>query len=76
MKQYKTKEILEAKKVICNKCGKEIVVENGRLSEDMLQGEKRWGYPSEKDNEVHEFDLCEQCYDEFTATFLIPVERR
>lgn len=40
MKQYKTKEILEAKKVICNKCGKEIVVENGRLSEDMLQVEK------------------------------------
>ena len=70
MKQYKTKEILEVKKVICNKCGKEIVVE------DMLQVEKRWGYPSEKDNEDHSFDLCEQCYDEFTATFLIPIEQR
>ena len=76
MKQYKTKEILEVKKVICNKCGKEIVVENGSLVEDMLQVEKRWGYPSEKGNEDHSFDLCEQCYDEFTATFLIPIEQR
>ena len=48
MKQYETKEILEVKKVICNKCGKEIVVENGRLTEDMLQIEKRWGYRSKK----------------------------
>lgn len=39
-------------------------------------GRKRWGYPSEKDNEDHSFDLCEQCYDEFTATFLIPIEQR
>lgn len=75
MKQYETKEILTVKKVVCNKCGKEIVVENGRLLEDMLQIEKRWGYPSRKDNEVHSFDLCEQCYDEWIATFLIPIEK-
>lgn len=76
MRQYGTKEVQELKKVICNKCGKEIAVENGHLAEDMLQIEKRWGYPSEKDNEVHVFDLCEQCYDDLTAAFLIPVERK
>lgn len=74
MKQYRTKEVQETVKVICNKCGKEIAAENGRLKEDVLQVEKRWGYPSDKDNEVHSFDLCEACYDELTAAFLIPVE--
>ena len=74
MKQYGTKEIQEVNKIICNKCGKEIAVCNGRLAEDVLQVEKRWGYPSDKDNEVHSFDLCETCYDELVAAFSIPVE--
>ena len=55
-------------KIVCNKCGREI--EN----EDVLSIEKRWGYFSNKDNEVHKFDLCEKCYDEFISTFQIPVE--
>ncbi len=76
MKQYQTKEIQEVSKIICNKCGKEIDVKDGRLVEDVLQVEKRWGYPSEKDNEVHSFELCEACYDEFVKTFSIPVEIR
>lgn len=55
-------------KIVCNKCGREI--EN----EDVLSIEKRWGYFSNKDNEVHKFDLCEKCYDEFVSTFQISVE--
>lgn len=55
-------------KIVCNKCGREI--EN----EDVLSIEKRWGYFSNKDNDVHKFDLCEKCYDEFISTFQIPVE--
>ena len=55
-------------KIVCNKCGREI--EN----EDVLSIEKRWGYFSNKDNDVHKFDLCENCYDEFVSTFQIPVE--
>ena len=43
----------------CNKCGKEIAVENGMAKEDTLSVQKRWGYFSEKDNEVHAFDLCD-----------------
>lgn len=76
MRQYQLKETKEVKKIICNKCGKEIVVENGQSPEDVLTVEKRWGYFSGKDNEVHQFDLCEACYDAWTAAFLIPVEKK
>lgn len=27
-----------------------------------------------KDGEVHHFDLCEECYDEVTAEFRVPVD--
>lgn len=74
MKQYGTREIQDVNKIICNKCGKEINVLNGRPEEDVLQVKKRWEYSSGKDNEVHSFDLCEDCYDEMTKAFLIPVE--
>ena len=68
MRQYKKEEIKVVERYICNMCGKEIV------DADVLSVDKRWGYFSEKDNEVHHFDLCEQCYDKLTAEFLIPVE--
>ena len=76
MRQYKMKETKEIEKIICNKCGKEIVVKNGVAEADALSVEKRWGYFSNKDNEVHVFDLCEECYDKWIATFLIPIEER
>lgn len=75
MRQYKTKEVFSVDKILCNKCGKVIAVENDIPKEDVLHVEKRWGFFSEKDNETHQFDLCEKCYDEFTATFTIPVEK-
>ncbi len=68
MRQCKMRETKGVEKVICNKCGKEIV------EADVLDVEKRWGYFSNKDNEVHRFDLCEACYDEFISTFEIPIE--
>ena len=74
MRQYKIQETREVEKIICNKCGKEISVKNGVPEADMLSVEKRWGYFSEKDNQVHEFDLCEECYDNFVRTFQIPIE--
>ena len=33
-----------------------------------------WDYFSEKDGEVHHFDLCESCYDEFVSQFRVPVD--
>lgn len=65
----------EITKIFCNSCKKEIKVENGISEEDVLSVEKRWGYFSNKDNEVHRFDLCEACYDKLIASFEIPVER-
>ena len=84
MRQYQRKETKEISKIICNKCGKEILVRrgvpgreikaaDGRLQEDVLSVDKRWGYFSEKDNQVDSFDLCEKCYDEFVATFRLPI---
>ena len=29
---------------------------------------------SEKDGEIHHFDLCEDCYNEVTAEFRVPVD--
>ena len=74
MRQYRIKETKEVEKIICNKCGKEIVVENGIARDDVLEVTKRWGYFSHKDNQVHKFDLCEECYDELISTFQIPVK--
>lgn len=74
MRQYTTREVQGVKKIICNKCGREIAVGEANGTEDVFQVEKRWGYFSNKDNEVHRFDLCEKCYDEWIATFRIPIE--
>jgi len=74
MRQYKIQETKEVVKIICNKCRKEILVDNGMLKEDVLSVEKRWGYFSDKDNEVHQFDLCEECYDSIVESFQIPVK--
>lgn len=67
MRQYKEEKTKVIDQIICNKCGKEI------KERDALSVEKRWGYFSEKDNEVHQFDLCEECYDEMVASFQIPI---
>lgn len=74
MKKYTVKENQELETIICNKCGKEIKVERGIAKEDVLSVEKRWGYFSNKDNVVHNFDLCEACYDEWIQTFKHPVK--
>ena len=74
MRQYNIQETKEVTKIICNKCGKEIAVENGMAKEETHSVQKRWGYFSEKDNEVHVFDLCEACYDELISNFRIPIE--
>ena len=76
MRQYKERTTIgkEVSKIVCNKCGKEIKIENGILKEDVLSIEKKWGYFSGKDNENHHFDLCEECYDKMIHSFKIPVE--
>lgn len=60
--------------VICNKCKKELNVENGILKEGCFMGDIQFGYFSNKDGEKHSFDLCEECYDKMIKGFAIPVE--
>ena len=59
--------------IYCNKCGKRIEEKQDILVEDVLSVKKAWGYFSGKDGMIHEFDLCETCYDEFIRQFQIPV---
>ena len=58
--------------LFCNMCGKEIKMEKNVAREGVLAVEHTWGYFSEKDGEIHSFDLCEQCYDHLTAQCKIP----
>ena len=76
MRQYctKLKKTEELEKIICNKCGKEILVCGGVSQEDVLEVEKLWGYHSRMDNQVDHFDLCEDCYDELVSGFRIQIE--
>ncbi len=73
MRQYQKKETKEIKKIICNRCGREIQAENGQPTAGVFSVDYQWGYFSEKDGETHRFDLCESCYDELIKEFLIPV---
>ena len=71
---------MEAKKVIqCNCCGKQFTVnetEKTILEKEFLHVRKQWGYFSNKDGIIHEFDVCEECYDKWLENFVIPPENR
>ena len=75
MRRYTMKERRETETIFCNGCGKEIKIKDGVIREGLHSVEKRWGYFSDKDNEVHRFDLCEECYDRMVSQFVIPVEK-
>ena len=60
--------------VVCNKCGKKMVVENGILREGGIMLDHSWDFFSEKDGEIHPFDLWEDCYDDWINQFKIAVE--
>lgn len=77
MKTYKNELVSEKKvlEIICNCCGKEITKDKFGYTSDYLSIEKRWGYNSSYDNEIHRFDICEECYKKFTAAFKIPLTR-
>lgn len=61
-------------KVNCNKCGRPLRVENGYLREFCFSGEAVFGYFSRRDGVAQHFDLCEDCYDQWTAQFALPPE--
>lgn len=72
MRRYGEKK--ELTEVICNCCRKNLEVKNGIVVEGVFGVQYAFGYFSNKDKDVHKFDLCEKCYDEWIKTFQIPVE--
>lgn len=76
MRKYLEEKGTEPVGVICNGCGKELLVENGIVKEGCFHVDAVFGYFSKKDGQIHSFDLCEDCYDKMTAQFTIPVEEK
>lgn len=67
MRKYDEKHtLLEA---TCNCCKKSLKIQNGIITEGVFSVEYAFGYFSRKDEEIHKFDLCETCYDEWINTF-------
>lgn len=63
-------------KVVCNACGKNLLVENGILKEECIRVDHDFGFFGSKDGESDSFDLCEACYEKLIVGFAVPVERR
>lgn len=63
----------EVKKIFCNQCNRELVVENGILKEGCFAGNVVWGYFSSLDGKRHSFEMCEECYRKMISDFKIPV---
>ena len=76
MRKYLDENSNELIAVVCNECGKYLLVENGILKEGCFEGDAVFGYFSKKDGQIHSFDLCEDCYDKMIARFRIPVQDR
>lgn len=64
---------METGQIICNQCGKILVMENGILREDAFFATKEWGYFSKRDLEIDHFVICEDCYNEWIKNFKKPV---
>ena len=72
MRKYdENNQLVEAN---CNCCKKSLKIQNGITTEAVFSVEYAFGYFSSKDEEIHKFDLCEECYDRWTATFSIPID--
>lgn len=60
--------------IYCNVCGRKLKTDNHGYYEDFVHVEKHWGYTSGKDGTKESVDICEQCWDKFTADFAIKVK--
>ena len=75
MRVYEIQEEKKLSVLRCNRCGRILLIKNGILQEGVFQAVCTWGYFSKKDGEIHSFDLCEECYDEFVGGFAVPPEK-
>lgn len=59
--------------LICNMCGRKLLVEHGIPREDYISVDKSWGYFSDKDGITQQFIICEKCSDRLVGMFKVPV---
>ena len=62
------------KEIICNVCGQPVPKDHRGYFSDYLRIDKKWGYFSEFDGELHSFDICQGCYKAFVKNFAVEVE--
>ena len=74
MRVYEEKKKMT--KVVCNACGKKLLVENGILKEECIHVEHDFGFFGSRDGESDSFDLCEACYEKLIADFAVPVDKK
>lgn len=74
MRIYLDENKKEPVTVICNKCKKELKIENGIVKEGCFSSDAQFGYFSRKDGMRYSFDLCEDCFDKMLKGFAIPAE--
>lgn len=75
MRIYREGQARMLEQVRCNRCGKDLQIQNGILIEECFHGKNIFGYFSEEDGVCEEFDLCEKCYQEMVLGFSVPVTR-
>lgn len=66
MRKYGKNGRLET--VVCNMCGKKIVVKEGIVREGAAMIDYAWDYFSEKDGEVHHFDSARRAMMSLSAS--------
>lgn len=62
MKTYKQELRQVWDDIICDICNRSIK-KIGGYTEEYVELFVTWGYNSNKDGEVHNCDMCEECYD-------------
>jgi len=74
MKHYERKTVVveTVKDIICNACGAVIGVNEYGVRQEHLSIEKRWGFGSAFDGEIHNIDICMPCYEKWLAGMKIP----
>lgn len=69
-KEKKVVEVDKITDILCNKCDKSVCPESKNLKwSEGCNIRIGFKYGSNRDGEVHKFDLCDNCYDEFIKSF-------
>ncbi len=62
--------------VVCNACGRTLPQKAGICQEDYVKIEKKWGYFSRKDGDIHTLCMCEDCFDRLLQHLKVPAQCR